>query len=232
MRCCWFAVTLVFTLPANAQTDPSLVIPGKSVGPITAETTPAQLNSFFAVSQMKDKMVSSGGDAEPELATVINGDNPETALTVFWRGSRGKGPHPAATAHPDSINLCYGNDKPPKACIWHLANHVSFGTTLRDLERLNGKPYQLAGFEWDYSGMVTNWNGGKLQNAWNSCGQVLLRLQPNYGVRGPNPQQQKLYQQVMGDGNFPSSNPAMQQLNPVVYAITVKLSASGNCPAS
>ncbi len=167
----------------------------------------------------------------PNWRRSSTGDNPETAVTIFWN-KPGKGPHPAATAHPDSINLCYGEGKESKACKWHLANSVSFGTSLRELERLNGRPFQLAGFEWDYSGMVTNWNGGNLQQSWNSCGQVLIRLQPRYPPTGPTAQQQKLYQQVMGDGSFLSSNPAMQQLNPIVYAITVKLPETGNCTAN
>jgi hypothetical protein len=175
-------------------------------------------------------MVSSGGDAEPELATVIYGDDPAAALTIFW-SKPGKGPHPALIAHPESINLCYGNANPPKTCKWHLANNISFGTSLRELERLNGRPFQLAGFEWDFSGMVTNWNEGRLQRVLNNCGQVWLRLQPRYSSAGPTARQQRLYQQVMGDSNFLSNNAAMQQLNPVVYAIAVKLLASGNCPA-
>jgi hypothetical protein len=166
---------------------------------------------------------------------VGNGDqwgHPETTLTVFWGKYEGKGSHPAATAHPNSIHLCYGNGNVPKACKWHLANSISFGTSLRELERLNGRPFQLAGFEWDYSGTVTDWNDGHLQETLNSCGQVLIRLQPRYTPKGWTAQQQKLYQQVMGDDNFASSNPAMQQLNPVVYSITVKLPETGNCTAN
>jgi hypothetical protein len=176
-------------------------------------------------------MVSSGGDSEPELATVIDGENPETALSIFWGQSGGKGAHPAPTAHPASINLCYGSGETPKTCRWHLANNVGFGTSLKNLEKLNGKPFQLAGFEWDYSGQVNNWNGGNLQRAWNSCGQIVLQLKPGNGASGSDPQQAKLYEQVIGDGNFPSRHPAMQQLNPVIDAITVAFPATGTCAA-
>jgi hypothetical protein len=102
---------------------------------------------------------------------------------------------------------------------------------LRELERLNGKPFQLAGFGWDYSGTVTDWNGGGLERVLNSCSRVLLRLEPRYSPTGPTAEQQKLEEEVGGDRDFPSGNPAMQQLNPVVYAIAVKLPPSGNCPA-
>jgi hypothetical protein len=233
MRCCWFAVTLLFTLPSNAQTtDPWLVVPGESVGPITAQTVPADLARLFRAAKIQERVATSGGDAGQEWATEINWDNPEATLTVFWGKYDGEGLHPAAAAHPTSISLCFGNGNVPKTCKWHLANHISFGTSLRELERLNGRPFQLAGFEWDQSGTVTDWNDGDLQEALNSCGQVLIRLQPRFTPNGWTAQQQKLYEQVMGDDNFASTNPAMQRLNPVVYAIKVKLPASGNCPAS
>jgi hypothetical protein len=172
-------------------------------------------------------MVSSGGDAEPEPATVINGDNQETALTIFW--DKMEGMHPAAMAHPASINLCYGNGTAPKTCKWHLANKISFGTSLRDLEALNDGEFQLSGFEWDFSGTVVNWKGGALDRELTGCGKILLRLEPRYGEAGPTVEQQKEEQQVSGDGYFLSSHLAMQQLNPVVYSISMEFPNAGNC---
>ena len=226
----WFAVTLCVALQALSQNaDPWLVAPGKSVGPITAQTLPGDLRGLFGARNVKDAMVSSGGDAEPGPATVVHGDDLTSALTIFW-DKPGKGLHPASTAHLDSINLCYGNANRPETCKWHLANNVSFGTSLRELERLNRRPFHLEGFGWDYSGTVMNWNGGDLERLLNRCGRLLLRLEPRYSPIGPTAEQQKVYEQATGDRDFLSSNPAMQQLNPVVYAI-VFVFPTGNCPA-
>ncbi|GAB3898789.1 hypothetical protein [Spirosoma agri] len=30
------------------------------------------------------------------------------------------------------------------------------------MEKRNGKPFRLWGFEWDYGGLVSNWQAGKL----------------------------------------------------------------------
>ena len=227
MRWAWLVVLVCCAVPLRGQSeDPWLVVPGRSVGPITAKTTPAKLRLAFPETAIKDQMISSGGDGEPEPATVINGDDPETALTVFW--DRVEGLHPAPTAHPASINLCYGNGTAPK-CKWHLANKISFGTSLRELEGLNGGEFQLTGFEWDFSGTVVNWKGGTLDRELTGCGRVLLRLQPKYGEGGATPDQQKVEQQVSGEGYFASSHLAMQQLDPVVYSISVEFPNAGNC---
>jgi hypothetical protein len=231
MRACCFGVAILLAaLTQGAQTpDPWLVVPGKSVGEITAKTTPAKLRLAFPETAIKDQMMSSGGDAEPVPATVINGEDPEAALTIFWDKVAETGAHPAATAHPTVVVLCYGSGTAPKTCKWHLANKISFGTPLRELEGLNGKEFQLSGFEWDFSGTVVNWKGGVLESELTGCGRILLRLEPRYGEAGPTVEQQKEEQQVSGDGYFPSSHLAMQELNPMVYSISMEFPNAGNC---
>jgi len=193
MRWSWLLILFCCAVPFRGQTvDQWLVVPGKSVGLVTAKTTPAKLRLIFPEGRVKDDMVSSGGDAEPEQATVINGDDPETALTIFWDKAAETGPHPAEKAHPRGVNLCYGSGPTPKTCKWHLANKISIGTSLQELEELNGKAFQLAGFQWDYSGTVVNWMGGALDSELTGCGRLLLRLEPGYGEAGPTVEQRKL----------------------------------------
>jgi hypothetical protein len=68
-----------------------------------------------------------------------------------------------------------------------------------------------------------------LDKELNDCGKVLLRLEPRYAESGPTADQKKAEVQVSGDGYFPSSHFSMQQLNPVVYSMTVTLSDAHNC---
>jgi hypothetical protein len=229
MRSCFGAAILLAAFPLCAQTaDPWLVVPGKSVGAITTKTTPAKLKQAIPEATIKEQMISPGGDAEASPAMVINGDNLETALTIFW-DKLDEQNHPAENAHPARILLCDGNVTRPKTCKWHLSNKISFGTTLRELEALNGNAFQLSGFAWDYSGTVVNWKGGALENELTHCGKILLRLEPRYGDAGPTVDQQKAEQQVSGDSYFLSSHMAMQQLNPVVYEISIDFPNAGNC---
>jgi hypothetical protein len=34
--------------------------------------------------------------------------------------------------------------------------------TLAEIEKINGKPFKLYGFEWDFGGRSSNWQGGEL----------------------------------------------------------------------
>lgn len=226
----WIAILLYLpSLVLGQDANAWLAVPGKSVGKITAQTTPAELKGMFGAERLKDAMISSGGDAEPETATIVDGDHPEAALTVFWDKLDAKGQHPAAAAHPAAVALCYSAAAAPRTCKWRFANGVGFGTSLRRLELLNGGAFDLAGFGWDYSGSVVGWKGGKLKHVFQDCGPALLRLEPLNPAGGSASRQQKWLMQVSGDGHFSSHLEAMQQLNPVVDSITVTLFSAAAC---
>jgi hypothetical protein len=96
---------------------------------------------------------------------------------------------------------------------WRVGPGVSLGTSLQELERINGRPFTLAGFGWDYAGVVTEWGGGALDSALRG---VKLYLDPGASQYGSAP-----YSQVLGDSDYSSSLPPMQQLNPRVATIYV-----------
>ena len=93
---------------------------------------------------------------------------------------------------------------------------ISLGTSLKELEHLNGRPFRLAGFAWDYSGTVLSWDKGSLAEEFDGGnGRLLLRLDPRSDSDVPQAEQS----QVMGDGDFSSDHPVMQKLNPRVYQV-------------
>jgi hypothetical protein len=96
---------------------------------------------------------------------------------------------------------------------WQVERGISLGSSLQHLERLNGGPFTLAGFGWDYAGVVTSWNGGSLESA---LAGIKLYLDP-----GPAQYESAPYSQVIGDRDYSSALPAMQQLNPRVARIFV-----------
>jgi hypothetical protein len=106
---------------------------------------------------------------------------------------------------------------------WKTDDGIRLGTTLKELEQLNGRPFTLAGFGWDYSGTVYGWNGGELGARLERPGRVLLRLAPQ-----PNADDGA----VLGEGGFPSNDPAMQALNPTVYDIIVEFAEPVAAPAA
>jgi hypothetical protein len=96
---------------------------------------------------------------------------------------------------------------------WQVGPGISLGSSLEELERLNGRPFTLAGFGWDYAGVITDWKGGALDSA---LAGVKLYLDP-----GPAQYQSAAYSQVLGDRDYSSALPAMQQLSPKVTQIFV-----------
>jgi hypothetical protein len=46
---------------------------------------------------------------------------------------------------------------------WQRADGIRTGLTLAELVLRNGAPVTFMGFDWDYGGGITNWNGGRLQ---------------------------------------------------------------------
>jgi hypothetical protein len=48
---------------------------------------------------------------------------------------------------------------------WRGPKGLTIGTSLAELEKMNGKPFRMAGFGWDYGGTVTNWADGALEQA-------------------------------------------------------------------
>jgi hypothetical protein len=87
---------------------------------------------------------------------------------------------------------------------------------LTELEKMNGKPFKLSGFDWDYGGNVLSWNGGKLESALKSkSGKVsaTLQLVPPAGKNCP--------EELLGDREILSSKASMKKLNPAVGTVSI-----------
>ncbi len=132
------------------------------------------------------------------------GDQAETALTILWNDDT---PEP----HIRRIVFCQGSEK----CRWHTEEGISFGTTLKMLESRNGRKFKLYGFDWGHGGLITSWEGGHWSDSQVACGHLNIRLDPPAGTSLPM-SERSLLEQVEGDEEFWSSEPAMQSLNPVV----------------
>jgi len=190
---------------AGADVNDWLIVPGKRVGPITPSTTRADLTRLFGAKNVEDTdiLLSDGGH---EPGTKIFSDRPEMSLAIIWKGDD-------ADARVRNVIVCHGIE-PATACKWHTAEGITFGTPLKTLERLNGRKFKLNGFDWGYGGLATSWDTGKLETLAAACGRVTLRLDPPPGPASE--ERSRLLEDVEGDAEFWSSEPAMQALNPVV----------------
>jgi hypothetical protein len=201
-------------LESAGDSNDWLIVPGKRIGPITPRTSRADLVRFFGDKNVEDsEVVVSDGGREP--GTLVFAAEPDATLAVLW-----------ADDNPDlgvlSVVVCYGSKQPDK-CRWHTAEAIGFGTTLKALEHLNGRKFKLNGFDWGSGGLVTSWEGGRLERLAAPCGRVTLRLDPAPGPASD--ERSDLIEQLEGDGEFWSSAAPMQALNPAVDHIGVSFQA-------
>jgi hypothetical protein len=118
-----------------------------------------------------------------------------------------------------------GRSKPSRLILrggqskWSLSAGVTLGNTLDHLEKLNQQPFTLAGFGWDYSGVVTSWRGGALEKTMHNA---KVYLAPEAGKQS-TPE----YSKVLGDKEYSSDLSAMHALRPKVYQIFYDFSEAG-----
>lgn len=205
-----FFVICCFLISAGALADASAqssyrIVPRVRVGAITAQTSESALKRIYGRRNVRSTKVSLG-EGEYETGTVIFPNDPLRAIEILWKDSRRK-------RLPKLIQLT------GEKSIWKTQDGISLGTRLKELERINGKPFVLAGFGWDYEGTVVSWDGGKLEREFEKDGRaVLLRLSDQTDYEVPVEEAGS----VSGDRDFPSSNQVMQKINPKVYQIIVE----------
>jgi hypothetical protein len=177
-----------------------IVVPGLRVGPITASSSIDDLRKAFGGSAVVNKDIDIGeGMTEP--GTDIYEKIPGKRLAVLWKDKK-----------PTKVIICY--QLLQGDCAWRTADGIGFNTSLKELERQNGRAFKLLGFGWDYSGTVFDWEGGNLKALAKG---LIIRLTPD--ETGNSSEE---YQTLLGEGQFSSSLPAMKKLNPKVYAMEME----------
>jgi hypothetical protein len=140
------------------------------------------------------------GEGETAPGTVLFPDDSLKRIEILWQDvPRRRFPSRAILRGSKSV--------------WKLPRGISLGTSLRELEGMNGSPFTLAGFAWDYEGVVFSWAGGALDTA---LAGAKLYLAPDGKARSDS-----AYGRTLGDREYSSSVEAMQQMNPRVYQIFV-----------
>lgn len=201
--------------PANASVAPATapsteattvesdttVVPGERVGPITRETTRADLAEAFGETNLKDETVGLG-EGETEAGTIVY-PNSERSLTVIWTDdSRSK--------LGAVINL---------GPAWKTPEGIGVGMPFSELQNKLGE-FQLYGFDWDYGGTVV------LENSQLAKydGLLILRVEPAADASEKSPSH---YEAVIGDQLFPSTDPNFQNLGVKVGEMAVSLDPEG-----
>ena len=93
------------------------------------------------------------------------------ALAITWDKER------ASTIH-----ICFGTETGP--CRWRTASGIRLGLPLMELQKINGKSFQLAGYGFEGQGAVTSWRHGALEEDPAACGHLVVRLSPAAELEG------------------------------------------------
>jgi len=194
--------------PAPAQTPQAPAARTLTCDDFDPRMTRADLATRFGDANLADGAIEVGeGMSEP--GTIIFGGTRDR-MHAFWSQRGG-------TQFLTSVTVR------TEGTAWSTVDGITIGTDLKAIEALNGGPFRLMGFGWDYSGTTMSWSGGRLAQRDTGRCRVRLRLRP-----APAADLQDALGQVTGLREFASRHPAMQALNPRVYEMWLELDRFGD----
>lgn len=201
----------VFGGPSSARsvqrTEPTntrwLIVPAGRVADIEATSSLSELEKRFGPENVQQAKINLG-EGDFADGTVLYPQDPTRRVDIVWKDKSQRAP---ATLR------VHGN-----ASQWGIAPGITLGTSLKEIERLNGGPFTLTGFAYDYSGTITDWNGGRLAPLRTGLPHAFIRLEPGTEAHSS---MRADYAEVNGDHDFSSRREAMQRLNPKVYELVI-----------
>lgn len=149
------------------------------------------------------------GEGEMSMATILFPES-KNQLEILW-ADMDKREKMTNITHSAYYNM--EDDVLEMDSRWETSYGIKLGTSLSELNEINGKAFSFLGFGWDYSGMVTDLNGGALEKQ-----PLNFQLGIADFERYNNDED---YRALLGDMEFTSNNAAAKRLNPVVVLISV-----------
>ena len=192
----WLAVfVLVAGCTPSAPEPPDLqIVLGQRVGPIDASTTREKLEALYGADNLADTDYPIG-EGETVPGTIIFPGTSREATVLWMDGEAGR--------KIDRVVIS-GEE-------WLLPDGIRHGDELAAVEEINGGPFMLYGFGWDYGG-VGYFKGGALDR------KVQIWFRPSL-EEGP------AYQAVLGDSLFNSADASMRVVDPRVAEVAIVLHA-------
>jgi hypothetical protein len=132
------------------------IVPGEKVGLITPETaTREAVLQLYGENARIDSVYL--GEGMYDEGVVLFSDDPKKKVELFWRSSLETG---------NILLFKIMNTQSPKdGTVWKTDSGITLGTSMEEVEKLNGMPFTFYGFEWEYGGIVADWAGGKLSES-------------------------------------------------------------------
>lgn len=185
---------LSFMVFTNANAELRWVInPQDSVGKIIKTSSERDLIRIYGSTNVIRSEIYIG-EGEVVLGSILY-PNTNKQLSIEWKEEFSK---------PGRISLTQVNS------MWRLDNGIAVGSTLDEVEKINGGPFIITGFEWDYPGQTVSWQEGRIP--------VQLQLGFDYNTNIS----QDEFLQVLGESHFSSQNKTIRKMNLSVKKIYIR----------
>ena len=142
----------------------------------------------------------AGDDGSTLMASVLFPTDPKRRLEVLWDDD---------TQRSGTRMIVIDGQS-----TWSAQKGVHLGLPLAALEKLNGKPFKLMGFQQNGMAIVSDWNGGALGSLTDGC-RVGIQLKPD--PKAPA----GALEAASGDKEFASGDAAIKAAKPTVGEIIV-----------
>ena len=147
---------------AVASASPWQILPGRSAGPVTPASSEADLKQQLGPTAVRSTRIELG-EGETTPGAVLFPDDSLRRAEIIWHDT-------VSRSRPARLILRGSRSE------WKVGQGISLGTSLRELERLNGRPFTLAGFVAGLSGLLNVWWNGQIDPASISIGPTLILL--------------------------------------------------------
>ncbi len=166
-------------------------------GPFVRDSSHARLVAAFGARNVRYQKVH-GAEGEKLWASVLHPGDAKARLEFIWDDGRRR----------PSMRI-------ENVSTWRSANGIHIGMTLAEVERINGGPFGLTGFGWDYGGHVLDWRGGALSRPLPGGCQVAIDFYPADDAPRAS------FDKVTGEDTFASDNPDMRATRAIVGALVI-----------
>lgn len=195
------ATLLLLLLTATARADEPILCTGIWTPGLTEQTL---RKTFGAANVVRGDIYGAEGVETP--GTIVFPNDPARRIEIVWRNERQR-------RRPEWIRL-------PAESRWKTFAGIRNGMSLAEIEKLNGRAFQLSGFDWDYGGLVTDWRGGQLAKPSTQCRVQLQfdRVVPEQLTKA----QERAVDATSGERELLSSAPALRHFRVRVSEIIIQ----------
>jgi len=190
--------------------EDDLIVPGKRVGRVKANSNEQELIQLYGKQNViRDTIHVCDGYDGP--GTIVYPNDELHKLEIIWKDKQN-------FRNPDCV-IIRGSRS-----VYRTSEGITLGTSMKELEKLNGKSFTFYGFEWDFQGLVLDWWGGKLGYLSEPTGAEesgAMSVSLTLGNTDNVPWEE--ISTIIGDKVISSLDKTAQKMNPTVNNLLINL---------